>query len=489
MCLSFNSCTSKEKLKYRNAFLNHYSTIIQSVGDNYGVEETSMWLASWNLRTKQYPFDFTRPDSIPCRVYLDRHVDAPGGASLYWNLPDIAAAVDLARLSDNPSLEISAKKFVRDYLERCTAKNGIILWGNHYYYDVTQDQAVKFKSSETPQVVDFEKEEGDLHEIRPLLPPWELLYGWFPERIEKHIRESSKLHMVDFETGEFNRHANQLSEYAFIEAGAILVNSLAFLYSKTKDENLLKMAESIVEYSFSNRNYDTGLMINSPSRKRWDQFTSTTEIGLWALNVLRASEYVPDDVKAHWIQTVEQALQPWLENGFDENKDKFYGSLNVINSAPIEKKDDYPYKPETYADIWNPLFPTHNYPLQFAESCLRLYKINGKQIYKVASNKWLQSIKSQLKLDYSKAKYAENYARVIYFLNHYGKEFNDSWAIEKSNELAMEALSNLYIHSSQMFRGHTREMRYDCVDGIGLLFFAMSELEVGIESSEVNAFF
>ena len=61
--------------------------------------------------------------------------------------------------------------------------------------------------------------------------------------------------------------------------------------------------------------------------------------------------------------------------------------------------------------------------------------------------------------------------------------------IKKSNELAMEALSNLYIHSNQMFRGHTKEMRYDCVDGIGLLFFAMSELEVGTTSSVASTFF
>ncbi|MEQ9290143.1 MAG: hypothetical protein RIG77_24645 [Cyclobacteriaceae bacterium] len=467
----------KNETRFNDLFLNHYSTIIGSLRDNYGAESTSMWLANWNLNTNEYPFDFSHSDSIPNRVYLDRSVDAPGGSSLYWNLPDIAASVEISKLSNNTAFERAAQEFVKDYLDRCTSKNGIILWGNHYFYDVMKDKTVKFKSSETPKIVDFGTETGDLHEIRPLLPPWELLYSWFPERIEKHILESSKRHLVNIETGEFNRHANNESEYAFIEAGSILVNSLAFLYSKTKDSNVLKMAESIVEYSFTNRNYETGLMINSPSMKRWDQFTSTTEIGLWSLNILKATEYVPQEIRINWINIVELVLKPWLEYGFDTESSKYYGALNVNSAKPIEKKDNYPYKPETYADIWIPLFPTHNYPMHFAECCILLSKKTGKKIYKTGAERWVSSVKRQLEEGYSGALYAENYARIIHFLINYGREFNDSWANNKSKELAAEAISNLYIDQHNMFRGHTKEMRYDAVDGIGLLFFALRELE------------
>ena len=485
------SCSpiNENESRFRDLFVNHYTTMINSVRDNYGTESTSMWLANWNLKTNQYPFDFSHSDSIPSRVYLDRHVDAAGGSSLYWNLPDIVASVELSRQTNDPAFETSAKEFVKEYLERSTANNGIILWGNHYYYDVLQDKVVKFKSSETPKVVNFADEEGDLHEIRPLLPPWELLHKWFPERIERHILESSKLHMVDPETGEFNRHANKESEYAFLEAGSILVNSLAFLYSKTKDREALRMAESIVEYSYANRNQETGLMINSPSMERWDQFTSTTEVGLWSLNVLKASKYVPEEVRIKWIDIVEKVLKPWLENGFDERQGQFYGSLNVNNGQPIEKKDNYPYKPETYADIWIPLFPTHNYPMQFAECCLLLHKMNGKEIYRKGADRWLASVKGQLDKGYSKALYAENYARIIHFLNGYGNEYNHAWAKQKAVALAQEAVSNLYNPSSKMFQGHTNEMRYDCVDGIGLLFLALNELEGRGSNPVADSFF
>lgn len=487
---SGHDALSQDKVESIDLFKNHYKKITQIIVDDYGVDSTSMWLSSWDLGQEKYPFDFSHPDSIPCRVYLDRSVDAPGGSTLYWSLPDIAAAVELSEILRDPDFKLSARNYVGDYLRRCTAKNGVILWGNHYYYDVIDDRAVKFKSSEDPRFVDFEEELGDLHELRPLLPPWELLYQWFPERVDDHIRKSSIKHIVDFETGEFNRHANQLSEYAFIEAGSIIINSLAFLYSKTRDESLLKMADLVVDYSFRNRNPTTGLVINSPSRERWDQFTSTTEIGLWSLNILKALEYVPDQVKQSWTQIVEKALEPWLLHGFDDTTGMYYGALNVKTGDPIEKTNDYPYQPQIYADIWNPLFPTHNYPMHFAESCLFLFEMTDNDRYKMGADRWVMSIRRQLEdRRYSGALYAENYARIIHFLNRYGEMFNNNQVRETAIQLADKAMDQLYVEESKMFRSHTREMRYDCVDGIGLLFFAINELQTGNCSEYSSSFF
>ncbi len=471
-------------------FIQHYQFITQTAVDQYGRDTTKMWLSSWNLETGQYPFDFSHPDSIPCRVYLDRSVDAPGGATLYWSLPDIAACVDLSQKYGYKELEASARSYVKAYLERCTAKNGVILWGNHYYYDVISDHAVKFKSSESPRPVDFNNELGDLHELRPLLPPWELLFDWFPQEIENHIRKSSLKHVADYKTGEFNRHANQSSEYAFLESGSIIVNSLAFLYSKTEDNSLLELADLILRYSFDNRNPKTGLVINSPSKERWDQHTSTTEIGLWSLNILKARQYVPDSTGNQWLQMVEAAMEPWLINGFDEQANMYYGSLNVLTGEHIRKSNDYPYQPQTYADIWNPLFPTHNYPLQFAESCLLLSEITGKEIYKIGADRWIATIKSQLKSNiYAGPKYAENYARIIHFLNGYDQKYGDDWARSKAMELTKEAINLFYVDRLKMFKSHTDEMRYDCVDGVGLLFFAIKEMESKYSSDLKKPFF
>ena len=486
---SLISCQNQNHKNNSEKFSAHFLTLTQSLTDQYGAENNPFWLSMWDLDTEVYPFDFSRPDSIPCRVYLDRSVDAPAGATLYWDLPNIAAAVELSRQTGNMEFEKAAKQYVELYLEKNTAKNGIILWGNHYYYDVIQDKTLKFVSNEKPEVVDFDTETGDLHEMRPILPPWELLYNWFPKQIEMHIVEAVKLHIANPETGEFNRHANQESEYAFLESGSILVNSLAFLYSKTNNSELLRTAESIIDFSFSNRHPETGLVINSPSRNRWDQYTSTTEIGLWGLNIMKATQYIPEDSKKNWIEIVEQAIQPWLEYGFDSEKEMYYGSLNITDAKPIPRTDDYPYKPETYADIWNPLFPTHNYPIQFAECCIELYKETGKEMYLDASKMWFVHCMNQLERRNNYSIYAENYARIIHFLFRYGQTFNCPEAIEESIQLGVEAIEELYLEDKRMFRSHTNEMRYDAVDGLGLLFFSLDLIENDTIAKNAAAFF
>jgi len=141
------SCQTKDHKNYIQNFDSHFSKIISNCTDKYGPKNTPLWLSMWNLETNQYPFDFSHSDSIPCRVYLDRSVDAPGGSTLYWDLPDIAAAVEISKQTGNQNIEEAAKNYVKYYLENSTAKNGIILWGNHYYYDVLLDTTVKLEAA------------------------------------------------------------------------------------------------------------------------------------------------------------------------------------------------------------------------------------------------------------------------------------------------------------------------------------------------------
>ncbi len=137
------------------AFRQHYHRVTNELVDRYGEDPTPMWLSSWDLNSETYPFDFSRPDSIPCRVYLDRYIDAPAGSTLYWSLPDLSAVVHLSRVIKDPDLLRAAKDFAATYLDRCTNKDGVILWGNHYYYHVIMDTVVKFGSNDHPRAVNM----------------------------------------------------------------------------------------------------------------------------------------------------------------------------------------------------------------------------------------------------------------------------------------------------------------------------------------------
>lgn len=469
--------SESEQLGYIKKVSSHYKKRLTLGLDTYGRDVTPFWMASLDTKTGKYPEDDSRPSHIPQRAYLDRFVDAPRGSNLYWDMPSIVTAYSLSEMTGKAWYREKAEAYIRAFLARSVANNGIFLWGNHYYYDAFKDSTMKFGSQPVP--VDMENEKGDLHEIRPILPAWEVFWKVSPEATELEIRTSTNAHLADKVSGEFNRHADGERQHAFLEAGGSLVHSLGWLYSKTSDIELLEQADKIVNYSFSKAEPSTGLIPNDPTSSRWDNFTTTTEIGLWAGCLLNAAKMAEEPYKQKWIAMADKAMSAWLKYGFDTKKRQYYGMLNVSDGEPIfrDSGDDYPYKPGNYSDIWEPLFPTHNYPMTFAESCLRLYEITKNDLYKQAIFNWVDIIEKELPARDGEGAYAEHYGRVIDFLLSCDEKLDDKKFKEIAINVANEAVTVLF--SNDMFRSHPGENRYDAVDGVGILSLSLIWLETG----------
>ncbi len=488
--LSVNTSFAQQRVDYSIRLKDHFQKLSSPGTDIYGDIKTPLWMSSIDPLTGQYPENDERPENIPQRVYLNRSVSAPKGSTAYWDLPSIAAALELTRLTGDPAFKEAAISYLKSYIESCRAENGIILWGNHYYYDTFADQCVKFNGSEKPRAVDFTTETGDLHEARPFSPAWDILWDIDPEMTEKHIRQSIGRHVVDTTTGEFNRHADGKTGYAFIEAGGILVFTLAWLHEKTEDPSLLVLADKIVEYSYANRDLNSGLLENSPTQDRWDKYTSTTEIGLWANYILKASQMVPGQYAIKWQKITSASMARWLDYGWDELSGQYFGGLNIRDGSPYVPQPDYPYQPDAFSDIFNPLFPTHNYPLQLAEATLNMCNISKNKLFESHAKNWLLHIQNQLiQRDSSDLMYAENYARIIHYLKAYHNVFKDKASKAMMDQLAVESVNQLFVEESGMFRSHTGEMRYDAVDGVGLLSLVLMEIETGLESEYGIYFF
>jgi len=465
---------------YSEIFFRHFANLVKQGTDTYGKHNTPVWMSSLDPVTLTYPQDPTRPNEIPSRVYLNRSVDAPFGASLYWDFPNIAAALTLDDIKGKRSFREPAVDYIRFFLDQCTATNGTFLYGNHYYYQAFEDQCVRFQSRELPVAVDFNIEQGELHEIRPFAPPWSLLWEIDSVATLKNLKTIVANHMADLETGEFNRHADGARGYAFIEQGGILVYSLAFLFQKTGNNAYLQQAQSIIDYSYRHRDPDTDLMANCPTQDRWDRHTSTTEVGHWAGYILKASEMVTPPYSDNWRSIIDQVIAKWLTYGFDETTGQFYGGLDLDTADPYKPAQAYPYQPGLYADIWNPLFPTHDYPMQMAETCLALYRLTGKAVYHQACKQWWLHIEKQVKnRDANQLLYAESYARIIHFLLEYQLAFKFDPARKMAQRLAREAIDQFYLEDSGMLRSHTGENRYDTVDGVGLLTLSLLRLQTG----------
>jgi hypothetical protein len=71
--------------------------------------------------------------------------------------------------------------------------------------------------------------------------------------------------------------------------------------------------------------------------------------------------------------------------------------------------------------------------------------------------------------------YAENYGRAISFFVHLYRATNDQHYLDLAQTLARESVEKLY--ENGMFRGHPAKPYYDILDGVGLLLWAMLDLD------------
>lgn len=440
--------------------------------DRCGSQHTALWLAGIDPVRGGLP---ARRDPLGKRWY--REIHSPRGSNLYWDQPLLVAAYALSQLDAQPRYAEAADAYVRAFLERCVAEpTGLFLWGNHIYYDVERDTIVRFS--------------GGPHELRPHPVAWEPLWRLAPEPTSRTILAMHQQHVKDKDSGRFCRHADpfaaappksDVESMPFLEAGAVLIESLAFLGQRNPQRlpELRRGARQIAEYSYSERDASTGLVRNQPVVRRWDYHASTTEIGLWAGSLLRAAGRLEEPRLA---ELAERALSDWLRFGWDEAAGRFYGQLEVSSGRPLDPGDHPQYQPRRHSMIWQvDTAPTHDYPMPTAEACLTLYERTGHDTYRLAARRWIQQVRASLPAGEGRGGYAEEYGRVIHFLTRAAVVLGDSQIADLAQEVARDAVDKLYIPAAGMFRSHPGEDRTDAIDGPGVLLLALLYLHNGRE--------
>jgi hypothetical protein len=458
---------------------SHYDRVIAGGVDAYGKDKSGLWLASVDIHQGGQP---EKKDPAVKRAY--RQIHAPRGSNLYWDQPYVVVAYNLSRLSGDPRYKQAADRYLQAFLSRCVArKNGLFLWGNHLYYDVFTDDIVAFS--------------GGHYEARPLPCAWDMFWAMAPKETERCIRSMAIQHVKDAKTGLFDRHASIAAvdppkggaggAHPFLEAGGVLVESLCWLSAKTghADPWLRDRALAVARFSFQHRGDKTGLLQNQPGpEQRWDYYASTTEVGLWAGCLLRSAEYASVE---EFRTMARDAVAAYLRYGYDTKTGRYFGQLTVADGAPRcpdrtkGSGDDTIYQPGEYADLWEPLFPTHNYPTCMAEACLTLYQQTHDGQFKQAVLRFARLVADSTPANAGKGAYADQYGRCIHFLVRAADVLNEPRLRSDAKRLAGEAVGHLYCESARMFRSHPGEDRCDAVDGLGILFLSLIYLETGTE--------
>jgi hypothetical protein len=462
---------SERSSDYISLIRSHFDRVLATGCAAFGPCPTAMWMASLDTRTGRYPVDDRRPSHIPKRAY--RNIDAPQGCSLYWDQPLLVAAHALSALTGGAGYADAADAYVRDFLAHCVSGNtGIFLWGNHYYWDAFEGCVRRFEGEEEPVRVSPDSEPGTLHEIRPLPPAWQTFWRVNPTLTELAIRSAVREHLFDPESGGFNRHADRDRAYAFLEAGGILAESLGWLYARTADSSLVETARRIARFSWSKRFFGVNLVANSPLIDRWDMHACTTEVGLWAGSLVRAARYSGDQ---EFIAMAGSAVLAYLHFGWDARAHRYYGKLRTVDGTPVLGPKETIYAPDDYCDLWEPLFPRHDYPMALAETCVALHALTGKEAFRQAAARFADSIADDLPARQGRGAYAEHYGRCIHFLTVAGRHFGEPSYAHLARRVAAESIEMLY--TGEMFRTHPGEDRYDAIDGLGLLALALLELQ------------
>lgn len=427
---------------------SHLQNLISATSQTGG----AMWPSVLDTRTGCYPDG----DHVPQRVY--RLIGAPGGSTLYWDQPMVRAARALSELTGDPHYTRAVDRYVNAFLERCVAENGMFLWGNHLYYDVIECRIVSFSNGH--------------HELRPISPAWDVFWRHAPEVTEKYIRTMARRHVYDPATGGFNRHDDGKKGHAFLEAGGILAESLAWLYGKTGDPDVLESALRIARYSYNHRDRSTGLVPNEPDQGRWDSRVCTSEIGLWARCLLRAEDCTRN---GEFGTMARHALRAYLDYAHDDESGRYFGQVDIRDGSPVIPEQTG-YWPGRYSDLWNTdQWPQHDYPAPTAEACMSLYRRTGETVFLDHLRRWVR-----LAVETSPGRtgtwaYAESYGRCIHLLSRAGLELGDDRLLDQAQGLADEAVDCLW--NEGLFAGYPGDHLYESVDGVGFLIRALMFLQ------------
>jgi len=450
---------------YRELVTTCLDTLIEHGQDTYGPEATPVLVSILDVETLTCPENPAVLDE-PCRV-IRRHRRNPAGADLSTDMPTLTV---MKRLGGK--YETFAKEYAKYYLNHMVVESrGLPCWGWHEYYDVFKDECVV-----------------DQHELHAGVDPmdWDLLWAADSKAVRRQAENTWRLHVINKETGEINRHADGKPGCDFSMSAGAYIELFAFMYKQTDESLWLDRAKLLATYYWDRRNPETNLFPERPNAgtERFDGGHFVTACtGGHCIALLNAYAMTGEALFRDYAAAY---LKAHAKYGYDASTNRFWGSLKLDgnpNTDPVMREDYAKYEPRGYLDLWEPYLLGYQMPIYTAVAHLRGYEATKDPILLETARKFADWILTErpgesgiqenrwydeYAKDWAKqGTYADKYGRAILFLMDMYAATGDTRYLIGAREYAEEAVAKLYRNG--LFKGHPAKPYYEAVDGVGFL--------------------
>jgi hypothetical protein len=472
--------------RYRDYVRECLDILIDKGTDRYGQTQSPLLVNILDVRNQDCPRN-PLPLDEEFRVSR-RERRGPAGGNLYADQRTLRTMQILSQVTGDPRYAAFARECIAYTLRNLVDDKGLIWWGWHRHYDVFEDKMTGHL--------------GNPHEIHVQEALWPMLWEVDRAAVTREIEALWEWHVIDKNTGEVNRHGDRQRGCDFAMSAGEILGGFAFLYQQTRESKWLERTRLVAGYHWSQRNLQTNLTPDRPNagRDRFDGSHFTTSItGLYCHRLLAAADLTGDAVLREYAVAY---LKAYAQYGFDTQMQTFWGSLRLDGTpvpGPRVSGNYAQYEPRGHVDLWQPYAAGYEQPIATAQAYACAYASARDETLLTAAQRWADLIRRefpptrcdthgwyrQYAVEWAPAgTHAGNYGGAISFLLHLHRlTSNEEW-LSLAKTVANEAVARLYYRG--LLRGHPGKPYYESLDGVGVLLYALLQLDAVLVPSPAS---
>ena len=425
----------------------------------------------------------------------DCYVNARG-SEFYEDQPMMHAFSAASTITGDQKYYDHLRKYFNEVLK--ISKTDRFMWGTHLYYDVFFDR---------------DNDDGNTpHEFAVKSPAWDELWDLDKDATYKEIEYILLNHIVDNETGEYNRHdvGNPANDSSIEKnpcmvpiAGGLFIYTFCFMYKKTGEQKYLDMAKLVADLWMKSKDEKTGVAPNGPNLPPKEansstDYTGNALSGVVCYGLLKSYEVTGDE---YFKDSALYHLKNYGKYGYDEENRKFFANVDIRTlknkSGSRWEKGEFP---AGYCELWQPYQYGWEQPLLVAQTYAYAYHLTKDKDMLYYAEKWAVMINENppemgCRHDTQDEIYARFFSRMGTYADYYGRcisffitlyiDTGKKEYLGKAKDFADEAILKLYYKG--LFRGHPASTMYHNIDGHGFLMYGLLQLHV-IEQKGVDEF-